>query len=176
MNKWFQGGPSIDEEIETKFEPLITQARASQLDTWKTQPASTLALVLLLDQFPRNIYRGSPESFSSDAQALNITTEAIAKGFDRHVSLFQQFFLYLPFMHDEKLLTQVASQAMLELLVKRCDPESEEAKFSQQSLHFGEKHRDCVLRFGRFPSRNKVLGRESTSEEIAYLKEFPDGF
>lgn len=176
MKKWFGGGPTVDKEIKTQFEPLIVKARASQLDAWKAQPESTLALVILLDQFPRNIYRGTPSSFSSDGQALNITTEAIAKGFDRQVPLLQQGFFYMPLMHNENLLGQVASLAMFELLAKRCQPESEERKYFEMSWDFSAKHRDCILKFGRFPSRNEILGRESTLAEIAHLNEFPNGF
>jgi len=176
VKKWFMGGPETDEEIRTQFGSLVDQARKSELDSWKEKPQSTLALVLLLDQFPRNIFRGSPLSYSSDAMALNVTTEAIAKGFDREVPHLQQSFFYLPLMHDEKLITQVAGMAMFELLSKRCDPESAADKFSKESWHFAERHRDVILKFGRFPSRNEILGRDSTEEEIAYLREHPSGF
>ena len=176
MKKWFFGGPQIDAEIKEQFGGLVEKARAELLNSWTEEPKGTLDLILLLDQFPRNIFRGSPLSFSSDAQALKITTEAIAKGFDRQVPHTQQSFFYMPLMHDETLLSQIAVIAMFESLLAGCDPESEMAKHSKNSVSFAYSHRDCILHFGRFPSRNKILGRESTPEEIAYLKEHPSGF
>jgi len=135
-----------------------------------------LALLILLDQFSRNIFRGTPEAFSSDDLALNITTEAIAKGFDRKVKKEQQPFFYMPMMHSETLLGQVAGVAHFELLQTRCDLDSDLWNFVKSSTIFAEKHQNCIIKFGRFPSRNKILGRESTPEEIAYLKEHPGGF
>ena len=135
-----------------------------------------MALLILLDQFSRNVFRGTPESFSSDGLALNITTEAIAKGFDREVDQEQQPFFYLPFMHSETLLGQVTAVAHYELLETRCDLGSDVGKHIQMCTTFAEKHQHCILKFGRFPSRNKILGRESTPEEIAYLEKNPGGF
>ena len=166
----------IDAEIENQFGDLIHKARASQLTPWTEKPQSTLALIILLDQFSRNIFRGTPESFSSDDLALNITTEAIAKGFDREVDQEQQLFFYMPFMHSETLLGQVAGVAHFELLQNRCDLGSDLAKAMGMSTLFARKHQHCIINFGRFPSRNKILGRESTAEEIEYLKEHPGGF
>jgi len=166
----------IDEDIKDQFGDLISKARASQLTPWTEKPRSTLALLILLDQFSRNVFRGTPDSFSADDLALNITTEAIAKGFDRQVEKEQQPFFYLPFMHSETLLGQVAGVAHYELLQTRCDLESDVGKYVKMSTIFAEKHQHCILKFGRFPSRNKILGRESTPEEIAFLEEHPGGF
>jgi uncharacterized protein (DUF924 family) len=176
MKKWFGGGPQIDAEIKQQFGGLVEKARAQKLNSWTEQPTGTLALIILLDQFPRNIFRGSPLSFSSDAQALKVATEGIAKGFDRQVPLTQQSFFYLPMMHDETLLGQIAGIALFDSLAARCHPESEIAKQTKKSGHFAKSHLDCILHFGRFPSRNEILGRVSTPEEVAYLKEHPSGF
>ncbi len=176
LQKWFQGGPTIDAEIKDQFGTLVDSARASQLSSWANQPRGALALLVLLDQFPRNIYRGSPLSYSSDYMALDIAARSIAKGFHREVTTMQQQFFYLPFMHDESIVSQVASISLYESLIARCKPESDEQKFIKQSLHFSERHRDCILKFGRFPSRNDVLGRVSMPEELQYLKEHPSGF
>ena len=176
MKKWFRGGPHVDAEIKSQFGSLVQRARAEELDeSWNTEPKGALALILLLDQFPRNIYRGSPVSFSSDAHAVKVTTQAIARGFDRQVPHMQQVFFYMPLMHDESLLSQIAGIAMFESLSARCDPESEVAKHAELSVPFARSHRDCILHFGRFPARNEVLGRKSTPGEIAYLKENPSG-
>jgi uncharacterized protein (DUF924 family) len=177
QKKWFSGGPAVDAEIKDQFSDLIDKARASQLNSWTEKPQSTLALLILLDQFSRNVFRGSPLSFSSDSMAVNITIEALAKGFDQQVpEIYQQSFFYLPLMHDERLISQVAAVAVYDSLVARSDPESEAGKLWNQSKTWGERHRDVILKFGRFPSRNEALGRESTPEEIEYLKEHPSGF
>ena len=176
MKRWFGGGPQVDAEIREQFGGLVEKARAEQLKSWTEDSTGTLALILLLDQFPRNIFRGSPLSFSSDSQALKIATKGIAQGFDRQVPERQQAFFYLPMMHDETLLGQIAGIAMFESLLARCNPDSEMAKRANRNVHFAKSHLHCILHFGRFPSRNEILGRESTPEEIEYLKDHPSGF
>ena len=176
MKKWFGGGPQVDADIKEQFGGLVEKARAEQLSSWIAEPKGTLALVILLDQFPRNIFRGTPAAFSSDAQALKITTVAIAKDFDQQLPYSQKSFLYMPMMHDETLISQIAIIAMMESQIARCDPESDEAEYWKKWVKFSHRHRDCILHFGRFPSRNEILGRKSTPEEISYLKEYPFGF
>ncbi|KAG0644991.1 hypothetical protein D0Z07_9091 [Hyphodiscus hymeniophilus] len=177
QKKWFAGGPAVDAEIRDQFGGLVEKARAHELGSWTSEPVGTLALIILLDQFPRNIFRGTPSAFSSDPQALNVTTTAIAKGFDRSVSHTQQSFFYLPLMHGENLLSQVAGVALTEAALARCEPNDSELKeYWERSIKFAYSHRDSILKFGRFPSRNEAIGRESTPEEIAYLKENPSGF
>jgi uncharacterized protein (DUF924 family) len=175
-SKWFMGGAKIDAEIKTQFGDLVEKARASQLSTWAQQPQGALALIVLLDQFPRNIFRGSPLSYSSDSMAVEVATEAIAKGFDREVTHLQQPFFYLPLMHSENLLSQVAALALYENLCYRCEPDSMPKEYAESSTKYSSLHRDVIMRFGRFPSRNEALGRISTPEEIQYLKEHPSGF
>ena len=175
IKRWFQGGPTVDEEIRSQFLPLVTKARASELSSWKASPKGTLALLILLDQFPRNLFRGSPESYSSDPMALEIATEAIANGYDRELELLEQTFFYLPLMHDENLISQVAGVALFENLLTRCG-DDEAKNFVKSGLEFGKRHLICVQKFGRFPSRNGCLGRETTKEEIEWLKEYPSGF
>lgn len=122
--------------------------------------------------------------FSTDAiqadpwrpSGIQITTEAIAKGFDREVSHLQKSFLYMPLIHDETLLSQIAIIALMESQFARCEPESEEAEYWKKSVKFSYNRRDSILRFGRFPSRNEILGRKSTPEEFAYLQKHPSGF
>ncbi len=174
--KWFMGGPKVDKEIKTQFSGLISKARASELTSWTSQPKSTLALIILLDQFPRNIFRGSPLSYSSDSMAVEVAATAIAKGFDRQVEEIQQSFFYVPLMHDENLLSQVAGVALYESFAARCPEGSLSKKFAEQSIDPAKAHLNCILKFGRFPGRNEVLGRKNTREEIEFLKEHPHGF
>ena len=176
QENWFGGGPQVDTEIKERFGGLVEKARAEELNSWTTEPTGTLALILLLDQFPRNIFRGNPSSFSSDAQAMKITTMAIAKGFDRQVPHLQQPFYYLPLMHNETLLSQIACIALFESALCRCESDSEVTANLKKFIKFSYSHQDPIKRFGRFPSRNETLGRESTPEEIAYRKENPSGF
>ncbi|KAH6665170.1 hypothetical protein B0J14DRAFT_606611 [Halenospora varia] len=175
-DKWFQGGDKVDAEIKYQFGDLVEKARASELEAWTEEPKSTLALIVLLDQFSRNLFRGSPLSWSKDSMALNIMTQAIAKGFDRELSPMQQQFFYLPLMHDENLISQIAAKALYEALFHRCDKDSKEQKFVQRSQNAADSHIYCIAKFGRFPSRNKILGRTSTPEEEQYLIEHPYGF
>ncbi|TVY86276.1 hypothetical protein LAWI1_G008872 [Lachnellula willkommii] len=174
--KWFNGGPQVDSEIRANFGDLVEKARAEQLTSWAEQPQGALALIILLDQFPRNIFRGSPLSYSSDAMALDVASVAVAKGFDRIVAHLQQPIFYLPFLHAENLVSQVAATALNEGLLSRSEPGEGDAEYAGTSRGFFTSHSNCILRFGRFPSRNKVLGRKSTAEESEYLKEHPSGF
>jgi uncharacterized protein (DUF924 family) len=186
--KWFlpPDPKAVDDEIRTNFGSLIQQARNHELDAWSSTPRGALALVILLDQFPRNIYRGSHLSFSSDGQAVDVSISSIAKQFDQSSELteLQTIFLYMPLMHAESMIHQIAGIALFENLAARClanprhsDTEKKEiAGFVTRSLAFSKSHRDVIMQFGRFPSRNKALGRESTPEEIAFLEENPGGF
>ena len=168
---------SFDEEIQDKFGHLMKLARTTELDIWTEEAQPTLALIILLDQFPRNVWRNTPDSFSSDAKALNIASRSIIKGFDRQVTPSQQLFFYLPFVHSESCTGQVASVALLEGARRRIDdPESEEAKSFDTAVGFAKRHAVPILKFGRFPSRNKILGRETTKEEEEFLKAHPQGF
>lgn len=175
MAKWFRGGPAVDAEIRGQFGDLIEKARASKLTAWTEHPQGTLALLILLDQFPRNVFRGTPASFSSDSMALDIAVNAIAKGQHREVTIMQQPFFHLPLMHDERLISQVASVALCETLQSRCEGNPEVAKLGEATLGAAKSHLNMIRRFGRFPGRNEALGRESTSEEIEFLKEHPFG-
>jgi uncharacterized protein (DUF924 family) len=155
----------------------MKRARTTELDSWTESPKPTLALLVLLDQFPRNAFRDTADSFNSDAKALDIASRSIVKGYDRQLSPFQAFFFYLPFMHAESVVGQVAGLSLLEGALKRLDnPESEEGKFLTSSLDFAKRHSVPICQFGRFPSRNEALGRETTKEEEEYLKAHPNGF
>lgn len=176
---WFVSPAGLDEEIRAKYQDLIVEARSGALDHWAKEPKGVLCLVILLDQFPRNIFRGSAESFSSDLKAQSMVLQAIAQQFDKKLgetSVYQQSMLYLPLMHAEDLLSQIACEALLESLCKSCPDGSDEKAYMNNSTAFTRRHLECVVQLGRFPKRNEALGRPSTKEEIEYLKEKPTGF
>ncbi|MND55919.1 hypothetical protein D3C80_470130 [compost metagenome] len=156
---WFTKSDEIDAEIREKFLAAYEDARADKLEDWKQQPESALALTILFDQFPRNMFRGSPRSFESDGLARDVAAQALDHDFDRKLSAEQRQFFYLPFMHSEHLSDQ-----------KRC-VDLYEKLGDEFSLGFAQQHHDIIERFGRFPHRNKVLDRETTNEEAEFLKE-----
>jgi uncharacterized protein (DUF924 family) len=175
MPRWFQRDEGFDKEIAEKFLSLVAQARSSQLDSWAQKPQGTLALILLLDQFPRNIFRGTAESFATDTKAFDIATRAISQGLDREMSPIQQMFFYMPLEHSEQLISQVAAISLFEGLAHRAEAGTGEEKVAQQALGYAQKHKDVIERFGRFPSKNEILKRSSTQEEINFLKDNPSG-
>lgn len=176
FKRWFEQSDELDNEIRVGFGDLVSQARTPTLDSWTQDPKGTLAMLVLLDQFTRNIFRGSAEAFSGDAKALDIAVKGISKGFDHEVGPMQQALFYLPLMHSESLLSQIATVAFYENYAQRCEPDSPSKSFATGSIEFSKKHRDVIATFGRFPGRNKALGRKSTMEEVEYLKEHPTGF
>lgn len=181
LRGWFTRSDAFDAECASRFGPLVASARASRLDAWTAHPRSCLALLLCLDQLPRNLFRDTEEAFASDARAREVAVGAIARGFDREVPLVWQGFFYLPLEHGEDMVAQVASVSLFEGLVGRAD---EVARRDAEALSEAEigylrygvpaalEHRGIVARFGRFPGRNAAMGRESTAEEVAWLKDF----
>ncbi|WP_281250607.1 DUF924 family protein [Thioalkalivibrio denitrificans] len=143
--------------MRERFEPLWRQAAAGELDYWGESARGALALAILLDQFPLNMYRNRPESFATERKARSVADAAIERGFDQQLEPEEQAFLYMPFMHSEDLADQERSVEL----------------FSRPGLEHNRRwarhHRDIVARFGRFPHRNPILGRESTEEEQAWL-------
>ena len=157
--KWFEPDAAFDAELNERFRLAHERARAGDLGSWAGTPEGALALVILLDQIPRNIERGNPAAFATDEQALAIAKQAVARGFDVRLDPEKRQFLYLPFMHSERLEDQ---QRGLELYT---------ALGLAEPLDFMRRHRDVIARFGRFPHRNEVLARKSTEAEIAFLKQ-----
>lgn len=160
---WFVKDSDFDTEVRSRFLPLYEQAAADHLDGWIASPESCLALIIVLDQFPRNIFRGTPRSFATDPKALKIAKGAIAQHFDQRVPPVQRFFLYLPLEHSENLDDQNESVRLYEQF--RDNPELKE------TYDYAIRHRDVIERFGRFPHRNQILDRPSTPEEIEFLKQ-----
>jgi uncharacterized protein (DUF924 family) len=157
--KWFEPDAAFDAELNERFRPAHERARAGDLGSWAGTPEGALALVILLDQIPRNIERGRPAAFATDEQALAIAKQAVGRGFDAGLDPEKRQFLYLPFMHSERLEDQ---ERGLELYT---------ALGLTGPLDFMRQHRDVIARFGRFPHRNEMLARQSTEEEIAFLKQ-----
>jgi uncharacterized protein (DUF924 family) len=159
--EWFQKDPVFDAEIRARFLPLYEEAARGALAAWKHSPRECLALIILLDQFPRNMFRGDARTYATDALARAAARHAVAAGYDRSLSEIERTFVYLPFEHSENLADQ---ERALELF--RGNPNYEWAR----------KHWEIVRRFGRFPHRNAVLGRQSTPAEIEFLKQPGSGF
>lgn len=172
--RWFQKDAAFDAELRTRFLPTIEAARAGRLDRWAQHAESWLALLIVLDQFPRNAFRGQPESFASDAQALAIALEGIARGHDTAVPPMARIFCYLPLEHAEDTAMQARAVALFQAL--RDAPDAEPRRFFEVTLDYARKHQDVIARFGRFPHRNAILGRVSTAEELAYLAQPGAGF
>ena len=162
---WFASTPEFDEALRERFLATYRAAATGQLlEDWERTPLGALALVIVLDQFPLNLFRGHLESFATEAAARVVADRAIARGFDWEMSPEQRLFLYLPFMHGEALADQERSVRLFQ-----------QAAGLEKSLDFAHHHRDLIRRFGRFPHRNAILGQESTPEEIAYLAS-PEAF
>ena len=153
---WFAKDDEFDRHFRERFLALHEAAARGDLDGWNATPTGALALMVLLDQFPRNSFRGTPRMYATDAAARAHAAAAIAAGYDRMVAVDLQKFFYLPFGHSEDLADQ-------ERAVELC------GRLGGRDLQQAEHHRDIVRRFGRFPHRNAILGRPSTQEEIAYL-------
>jgi uncharacterized protein (DUF924 family) len=160
---WFKKSPDFDREVRTRFLSVYDRAVAGQLDDWQETPEGCLALVIVLDQFPRNMFRGQPQSFATDARAVAIAEAALVRNFDQYLLPIQRWFLYIPFMHSENLEHQRRSVQLFSTL--KDDPDVASA------YPFAIRHQEVVERFGRFPHRNAILGRENTPEEAEFLKQ-----
>lgn len=160
---WFTKSAATDEEIRRRFGPSVDAALRGDLDRWAERDArDALALILLLDQFTRNVYRDSARSFGGDAAALAIARRLVADGRDLHLTPLERWFAYLPFEHSEQMADQHESLRLFGELA---------AEGLAEPLVWAQKHFDVVSRFGRYPHRNDLLGRESTAEEIEFLRE-----
>ncbi|MBL4589228.1 MAG: DUF924 domain-containing protein [Alphaproteobacteria bacterium] len=164
--QWFQKNPAFDELIRSRFLEVYEIARQGALNDWKNDGDGVLSLCILLDQFPRNMFRGSAQSFATDAQALLIAKYALSKGLDQVVSPAKRRFVYLPFEHSEHLQDQRKSVELFETM-KATDPLGHE---------YALRHLEIVEKYGRFPHRNNILGRENTPEEEIYMSQVGSGF
>ncbi|MGD9763814.1 MAG: DUF924 family protein [Candidatus Binatia bacterium] len=172
--RWFTPDPAFDAEIRDRFGALICAAAQRELDGWAASPRGRLALILLLDQFPRNVYRGQREAFASDAHALSLALAGIDFGVDRALGTRERAFFYLPLGHAEDPAMQDRAVTAVRQLVAE-SPAALRGEV-EEFLRFARAHRDIIARFGRFPHRNAALGRASTADEKAYLDGGPDTF
>lgn len=168
---WWTPDRSLDSFLRQKYETDLKKAAAGELEHWKETSRGTLALIILLDQFPRNIYRGTPEAFSFDGMALSVAEEGIKKGYDRKLHPVMRIFFYLPYMHSEDPEYQERCVELFKMLESEFNDNEGIRSVISNSLDFAVRHKEVIDRFGRFPHRNEILGRKSTPEEIEFLKQ-----
>ncbi|MEZ5920368.1 MAG: DUF924 family protein [Parvularculaceae bacterium] len=159
-SKWFKGGPDFDAEITRRFSEIYSKAKAEEFNQWRDNAEGALALILILDQFSRNMFRADARAFACDDYAREVARKAIGDGFDKLVAEEATPFVYMPFMHSEDLDDQNYCVELFEKFAPLGD-----------NLRFAILHRDIIAQFGRFPHRNEALGRKSTPEETAYLEQ-----
>lgn len=158
---WFGGRAEFDAALAYEFAETHARVAWGEAWQWRVTPEGRLAEIIVLDQFSRQLHRGSPEAFAQDKMAVVLAQEAIAAGADQAIAKERRMFLFMPFMHAESLVIQEEGCRHFE-------------QFGPDMLKFMTGHRDCIAKFGRFPFRNKTLGRESTPAELAYMAEMGD--
>lgn len=168
-NEWFRKDKAFDEAIRSRFLPDVEAALAGHLTDWADSAQGLLALLILLDQFPRNLFRGNARMFAGDTQARQLAEQALAGGWDKKLSAVERVFVYLPLEHSEALADQERSVALFAALAS-------EHPGNDGFLDYAWRHHDVIARFGRFPHRNAALGRPSTPEETTYLAQPGSGF
>jgi len=167
MDVWFGEDTIFDHQIEEEFSSDVDLASSGKLDHWAAEPRGRLALILLLDQFRRNIYRGTAEAFARDAAALKLCVEGAMEKKDQGLSPIERVFFYMPLQHSESRKVQSKSVDIFNKLAQAVSPTYRET--FETIAQFAELHRDIVEQFGRFPHRNKLLGRKNTPDEDEYL-------
>lgn len=171
MNFWFSENAELDIQLRHGFGRAIKQAAAGELDHWAKTPLGRLALILVLDQFRRNVFRGKPEAFSHDRQALKLCVEGAIAKHDQQLNAMQKIFFYMPMQHAESLKVQKKSVAVYASLAKKASPGDRDT--FETVADFAELHHDIIEQFGRFPHRNEILGRKSTERELEFLEDGP---
>jgi uncharacterized protein (DUF924 family) len=167
LRRWYQGTPEIDGEIQGRFGLDVEAAASGRLDPWANEPRPCLALVLLLDQFTRNIYRGTPRAYALDPKAQGVALAGYARGFEDALGLEERLFFMMPLIHAEDLALQARARETMARLAADAPPELREAYAI--GVREAARHRDEIARFGRFPARNAILGRTPAAEETDYL-------
>lgn len=160
---WFVKNAAFDAAIRERFLPVYEDAVAGRIAHWAEEPRSALALVIVLDQFPRNMFRGTARAFATDPDARAIARRILGRGWDKGMTQAERLFAYLPFEHSESLEDQDLSCELMK-------------DFDAEQLRYAIRHREIIERFGRFPHRNAILGRQSTPAEIEFLKQPGSGF
>jgi len=160
--EWFRKDDAFDAQIRERFGALIDTAIDGGLRDWAATPRGALAQILLLDQFTRNVYRGTPRAFAGDAQALELAIALTQDGQDQQLEPTLRAFVYMPFEHAEDLAMQARAVELFQLL-------TQSREGFESMLDYAQRHQEVIARFGRFPHRNAILGRDSTPEEAAFL-------
>jgi len=165
--RWWKKDPAFDQRIRAAFETDLQRAARGELDAWQDEPDSAVALVVLLDQFSRNIYRDTPDAFAQDERALAVTLRGIERGFDARLAPLRRYFFYMPMMHAENRAIQRRSVEAFERLAQEKGTGFE--GMLRGAADYARRHCEIVERFGRFPHRNSILERTTTGEEAAFL-------
>ena len=160
---WFRKDPAFDEAVRQQFSALHQQAAAGSPEAWRANERACLAYIVLLDQMSRNMFRDTPRAFAFDPQALAMARHAVGTELDKRLMPVERMFVYLPFEHSENLADQVRSVELFDSL--------REAPELADTIPYARRHYDIIARFGRFPHRNRILGRASTAEELEYLSQ-----
>jgi len=168
---WFSKKKETDKDIKFRFELDLKRALEGRLSIWERTPRGTLALIIVVDQYPRNMYRDTPKAFEGDKVALKACLEGIKKGFDTKLHPLERVFFYMPLMHAEELQVQMTSLECFTILEKLYTSPPSIASIISTSKAYAEKHYLIIEKFGRFPHRNEIIGRKSTPEEVKFLKE-----
>lgn len=172
--QWYAGGEEFDAMVTQRFGETIERAARGELDDWKQDVRGQLSLILLLDQLTRNVYRGSADAFQHDAQARELALELIDSQAERELFPIERVFVYMPLEHAEDLALQDRCVALFEALTAQVPEEIKET--FESFTTYAVKHHELIARFGRFPHRNELLGREPRAEEVAYLEDGGESF
>ena len=167
VQRWFRGGPAMDREVIERFAPTVEAALIGSLDGWADTPRGRLALVIVLDQFTRNVFRGDPRTYAGDRKAQALALEAFDRGLDAELSHEERLFLSMPLLHAEDIAHQKRVGQIARELQRTAPPEL--AKMCAMHVEQSDKYTGLIERFGRFPHRNEILGRENTPEEDQLL-------
>jgi len=170
LRRWYQGGAEMDAEIAARFTEDTEKALAGELDHWAKDPRGRVALILLLDQFPRGLFRDTPRAYAGDERARRLALEAFDRGLDRGLSIDERNFLIMPLLHAEDLALQERAISLMDRLV--ADAPAELQPVYAMGLEQTRKYRDIIARFGRFPHRNQILGRPSSPDELELIKDW----
>lgn len=174
VRRWFGGDASVDREVRERFEEDVLRALEGEDREWERTPRGRLARVILLDQFTRNVFRGTPRAFAGDGAALDLCLRTLEEGLDEELPLLHRVFLYMPLMHAESREVQATSRRRFARLLEEARRTAPAVlPFLELNARYADLHADIVDRFGRYPHRNATLGRTSSPEELAFL-EGPD--
>ena len=166
---WYMGGKAVDQQIHEQFEPLVLLAQAMKLEDWKQSAEGSMALIILLDQFPLNMYRGEKRAYATEQHSVDVCLHGITNKQDKMLSFYERTFFYLPLEHSESAEHQELSIQHYTALYEEAEDRYKNP--AQNALQYAIDHKAIIDQFGRYPHRNRVLGRESTKEEIKYLEE-----